>query len=88
MTNLRNQLLCLALLIPIIINANQNIKFDDYFVDQTMRIDYYHIGDSETEILTIDQIYKYGIWAGSRKSLIDNFNNGAYYYKIYDAASG
>jgi hypothetical protein len=52
-----------------------------------MRIDYFHIGDKNTDIITIDHIYQYGIWAGSLKNLIDNFNNGAYYVKIYDSSS-
>ena len=53
-----------------------------------MRIDYYHVGDAVEEFITFDQIYQYGIWAGSRAHLIDNFNYGRYYIKIYDAASG
>jgi len=61
--------------------------FDKYFIDKTMRIDYFHIGDAQTEIITIDQIYKYGIWAGSRVNLIDKFNVGRYYVKIYDKNS-
>ncbi len=80
------------LIISIILFASllygQNIDFNKYFTDKTMRIDYFHIGDAKSELVTIDQIYQYGIWAGSLKNLIDNFNNGAYYYKIYDAASG
>ncbi len=71
---------------PLLVAAN-NINFDDYFIDKTMRIDYFHIGDAQTEIVTIDRIYQYGIWAGSLNNLIDNFNNGAYYIKIYDAAA-
>ncbi|MEW6194978.1 MAG: M64 family metallopeptidase [Bacteroidota bacterium] len=74
-------------LISICINA-QNTQFDNFFIDQTMRIDYFHIGDAASEIVTVDHVYQYGIWAGSTKNLLDNFNNGAYYYKIYDAASG
>lgn len=66
----------------------QTSKFEDYFTDQTMRIDYFHIGDAASEIVTFDHIYQYGIWAGSTKNLIDNFNNGAYYYKVFDASSG
>lgn len=77
----------IILLFPVLINA-QTVNFNEYFEDQTMRIDYFHIGDSVTEIITIDFIYKYGIWAGSTKNLIDNFNNGAYYHKIYDLNSG
>ena len=59
--------------------------FDKYFLDETMRIDYHHVGNAVEEIITMDQIYKYGIWAGSRKSLIDNLNLGRYCVKIYDA---
>ncbi len=66
----------------------QSINFKDYFIDQTMRVDYFHTGDAKSELVTLDHIYKYGIWAGSLNNLIDDFNNGAYYYKIYDEASG
>ena len=62
--------------------------FNKYFVDETMRIDYYHVGDSKEEFITLDHIYKYGIWAGSRKNLLDGLNLGRYCVKIYDAASG
>ncbi len=61
--------------------------FDKYFIDETMRIDYFHIGNAKEEFITKDQIYKYGIWAGSRVHLIDEMNLGRYCVKIYDAAS-
>jgi hypothetical protein len=63
------------------------LLFEDYFTNETLRIDYHHIGDSKTELFTIDKIYEYGIWAGSTKNLIDNFNNGKYYVKVYDATT-
>src|SRR3972149_11363754 len=63
------------------------LLFEDYFTNTTLRIDYHHTGDSKTELFTIDKLYTYGIWAGSTKNLIDNFNNGKYYVKVYDAAS-
>ena len=62
--------------------------FNKYFIDETMRIDYYHIGDAADEFITLDQIYMYGIWAGSRVHLIDEMNLGRYCVKIYDATSG
>ncbi len=62
--------------------------FDDFFTDKTMRIDYFHIGDAKEEIVTVDKIYQQGIWAGSKAQLIDEFDNGRYYIKIFDAASG
>lgn len=70
------------------VNAQDLTQFNTFFNDKTMRIDYHHTGDAKTEIVSLDQIYVYGLWAGSRIHLIDNFNNGAYYVKIYDSASG
>jgi len=67
-------------------SAQQLDFFNKYFIDKTMRIDYYHIGSAKEEFITLDQIYKYGIWAGSRVHLIDEMNQGRYYVKIYDAA--
>ena len=62
--------------------------FDHYFVDKTMRIDYFHIGDAQEEMVTLDFVYEQGIWAGSLHNLIDPFDNGRYYVKIYDLESG
>jgi len=63
-------------------------QFSDFFVDKTMRVDYYRVGDHDSEQIVPDKIYQYGIWAGSRINLIDNFNNGRNYIKIYDSQSG
>ena len=62
--------------------------FDDHFVDKTLRIDYHHLGDADTDAVSIDRIYRYGTWAGSLVNLVDELNYGAYYHKIYDAATG
>lgn len=74
-------------LIPCLLLAQNSLSFDDYFLDKTMRIDYYHVGDAKEEFITIDQIYQQGIWAGNFKNLIDPFNNGKYEIKVYDVAS-
>jgi hypothetical protein len=71
----------------IVILPQNNPKFDDYFLDETLRIDYFHIGDAKTEMITIDKLFRYGIWAGSLTHLVDNLNNGKYYVKIYDSAT-
>jgi len=71
-----------------VLPARESVRFDDYFVDKTMRIDYFHLGDARQEWVTIDRIFQQGIWAGSRRNLIDNFNNGRYAIKIYDSSSG
>lgn len=61
--------------------------FSNYFIDATMRIDYYHTGDANKEFVAVDQIYKQKQWAGSEHNLIDTFDNGRYYVKVLDAAS-
>jgi hypothetical protein len=61
--------------------------YEQYFNHASMRIDYFHSGDANTEIVEIDQVYGYDFWAGSLTNLIDKLDYGAYYYKIYDAAS-
>ncbi len=68
--------------------AQEQPTFDAFFVDETMRIDYYHVGDSKVEFIALDKIYRQGTWAGPVTSLLDNFNNGRYYVKIYDSATG
>lgn len=75
------------LVIPVLTLAQDKLNFDDYFVDKTMRIDYFHVGNSKSEDFSIDSIYQQGIWAGNTKNLIDDKNIGKYYYKIYDSAS-
>jgi len=77
-----------TILFTMALAAQAQVKFDDYFVSKTLRIDYYHIGDATSELITLDEVYEYDGWAGSKKNLIDPFNNGAYYYKVYDVASG
>ena len=81
------KLLFLVLFFPILLFSQTNLTFDDYFLDKTMRIDYYHIGDAREEFVTVDQIYQQGIWAGNPEKLIDPFNNGKYEIKVYDVAS-
>ncbi len=62
-------------------------RFNTYFTDQTLRIDYFHTGDAKSETVSIDDVYQYQNWAGSMKNLVDTLNYGGYYYKVYDEAS-
>ncbi len=78
----------LILLAVMTVYSENDIKFNDYFINKTLRIDYYHIGDKSSEIITLDHMYQYGVWAGSIKNIIDHFNNGKYYAKIFDSKSG
>lgn len=63
-------------------------KFSDYFINETMRVDYFHVGNKDLEDITIDRVYRQGTWAGNPNSLIDEFDNGRCYIKVYDQAAG
>lgn len=78
----------LSFIVASFVSSQDSIRFEDYFVDKTMRFDYYHIGNASEEAVTVDTIHQQGIWAGSQRNLIDPFNNGRYCVKIYDDASG
>ncbi len=81
---------CFVLIIavlPICLFAQDQPVFDEYFIDQTLRIDYYHTGDAKEEVFTVDKMYKQGIWAGNPKKCIQPFELGMYIAKVYDIVS-
>jgi len=80
-------LLSLGLLAATVL-AGEVPEFNAFFKDHTMRVDYFHQGNATEDQITLDHIYVNGQWAGNPKQLIDPFNNGRYYGKIYDLDSG
>ena len=62
-------------------------NFDNYFENKTLRVDYYHTGTATTEVISLDQVYEEGVWAGSRRNLIDTLNLGKYLVKVFDVAT-
>jgi hypothetical protein len=67
--------------------SQTDIRFDDYFLDATLRVDYFQTGDSAELLFSIDQIYKQDDWAGNPEKLIDYFNSGMYYLKVYSIST-
>ncbi len=65
----------------------QDIAFNEYFKDATMRLDYYHTGTAEQEYFSVDRILNDGPWAGSRNVLIDKLEFGLYFFAVLDAES-
>jgi hypothetical protein len=68
--------------------ARAEVAFDEYFVDATLRVDYYHIGDKSTELVTLDRVLREGMWAGNPGHLLDPFSYGRYRVQVFDSASG
>jgi hypothetical protein len=83
----RSLILTVLLLITGMASAQNTVRFNEAFVDSTLRIDFYHTGDSKEEILTVDLMLKQGTWAGNPMHLLDPFGYGHYRVKVFDASS-
>lgn len=81
---MRNLIAILLLLVPLFASA----QFDKFFEDRTMRVDYFHAGDSSDDTYYIDEIIAEPFWGGSKVNLIDETNFGKYLVKVIDKASG
>ena len=69
-----------------IINSG-NVDFGSYFIDRTMRLDYFHSGTATEEHFATDRVVSDGIWSGSKRSLIDELELGPYFYEVIDKQS-
>jgi hypothetical protein len=77
----------LGIVLLVVICTNAQMKFDNYFLDKTLRLDFYHTGDRDFELISFDRLIEEGIWSGSKKNLIDVFNYGHYMLKVYDKSN-
>ena len=69
------------------IGFSQNIDFEKYFENKSMRVDYSHVGDSKHEKIYLKEIREEKFWGGSKINLIDTFMYGNFMVKIYDKAT-
>ena len=81
---MKNILTILLLLVSVAVFG----QFDKYFENRTMRVDYYHAGDSKNDYYYIDEVIAEPYWGGSLVNLIDDTNFGKYLVKVLDKASG
>jgi hypothetical protein len=66
---------------------NGNVDFGNYFIDRTMRLDYFHSGTAAEEHFATDRVVSDGIWSGSKRLLIDALELGTYFYEVIDKES-
>jgi len=59
-------------------------RFDDFFLDKTMRVNYLHTGNRGEEIIAVGSAVSDGPWPGSRTRLIDTLNLGNYFFEVID----
>ncbi|MEA2572422.1 MAG: hypothetical protein QOI24_4423 [Acidobacteriota bacterium] len=62
-------------------------RFDELFLDKTMRVDYFHTGNMGQEIVALRDVVSDGPWAGSRTHLVETLNLGAYQFEVIDRDS-
>ncbi len=71
----------------LLLSLRLSAAFDDYFINKTLRIDYYHTGNNLTDTYSLDQLLQEPFWGGSKVNLIDIFDYGKYNFLVYDAAT-
>jgi hypothetical protein len=78
-----------SILQPAFVQAvnNGNVGFSDFFLDKTMRLDYFHSGTATEEHFATDRIVSDGIWSGSKTILIDDLLLGPYFFQVIDKES-
>lgn len=63
------------------------VKFDDYFLNKSMRFDYFHSGNHQHDYYTFDELIEEPFWGGSKVNLIDTISFGNYMYYVFDLRS-
>ncbi len=67
--------------------AFSQIKFNEYFIAKSLRVDFYETGNSAEKKIIFADAKQEQFWAGTQKNLIDTFNYGEYQYLVYDSIS-
>lgn len=66
----------------------QKVKFDKYFEDATLRIDYQRAGNRQQDTILGCYDERLPQWAGSKTQLIDPFDNGLFRVVVRDTKRG
>jgi hypothetical protein len=51
-----------ALIILLFYNTSFSQEFDDFFHEKTLRVDYWHSGNQNTENIELNNLYLYPSW--------------------------
>lgn len=71
-----------------ILPMSAQVNFDDYFTPKTMRLDFYHAGDANSEYYYIDEVIEEPYWAGNKNFLVDDRDMGNHQFRVIDKATG
>ncbi len=73
------------LLLFISVSLFAQIDFNKHFHNKTLRFDFYHVGNSNSEQIIFDELIEEPIWGGRKINLVDTLNLGAYKIAIFDS---
>lgn len=71
-----NKIITLLFLLFLIVLPSQAQDFDQYFEDNTLRLDYIFAGNDSMQQIYIEHLYKQPQWAGRRARLSEKFLQG------------
>ena len=77
--------LLIAAIALIVATGTKAQKFEDYFEDNTLRIDYIMGGDSVNQYIQMEQLYKQPKWAGRRNRLAETYLRGNGQINVFDS---
>lgn len=83
---MKKLILILFFVLPLTAFAQQ-VNYNDYFTNNTLRFDYNRCGTADTEAIFFAQMIREGKWSGPRQNLIDPFPWGEYRVEVYDVKS-
>lgn len=63
--------------LTLFVYAKSEAQFNKYFEEKTLRLDYFHCGNAESEQFFFDELIQEPYWAGSKTNLIDAKANGS-----------
>jgi hypothetical protein len=73
------------LIIATFFTLQASAQFDSLFFNKSLRIDYFHSGNFDSEFYSLDEVKIEPFWGGSKVNLVDTFYYGAYFFKVFDA---
>jgi hypothetical protein len=76
------------LLLSAAFSLHAQVRYVDFFTDNTLRFDYNRCGTATSEQVFFEQMKQEGKWSGPRNQLTDPFPWGEYRVELFDRESG
>lgn len=70
------------LFLSVLLVQKSEAQFNKYFGDKSLRLDYYHCGNADTEKYFFDELIQEPYWAGSETNLMDTKGYGNHFVEV------